>query len=81
VGSFGLARFGGLRSSSERERFIGSGWGPVALLLRCLVVDRFGLVVVCFELTGDGGSIVPHDGTGGRFRFGEAIANFLLGCC
>lgn len=81
MGSVELARLGGLRSSSERERFIGRGWGPVVLLLRCLVVDAFDLALVCFGLTGEGGSNVPQAGTGGRFRLGEVMANFLLGCC
>lgn len=81
VGSVELARFGGLRSSSERERLIGRGCGPVVLLLRCLVVDAFVLALVCFEFTGEGGSKVPHAGTGGRFRLGEVMASFLVGCC
>ena len=81
VGSLELARFGGLRSSSERERLIGRGWGPVVLLLRCLVVDGFVLALVCFGFTGEGGSNVPQAGTGGRFELGEVMASFLLGCC
>ena len=71
--------FGGLRSSSERERVIGRGWGPVVLLLRCLVVD--GCLVLCFGFVDDEGvSNEPQEGTGGRLRLGEVMATFLFGC-
>ena len=77
-----LARFGGLRSSSERERLMGRrGWGAVVLLLRWVLwwLEE-GLVLVCFGFAEVEASREPQDGTGGRFRLGEAMAIFLLAC-
>lgn len=81
--SFELERFGGLRSSSERERLIGRGWGPVVLLLRWVLrPEGFGLLLLaCLECVDDEASNEPQEGTGGRFKLGEDMAIFFVACC
>ena len=80
VPSLGLERWFGLRSSSESERLIGRGWGVDAVTeLRWVLVGKgFGWerLVLFGEASNE-----PQDGTGGRLRFGEDMACFLLGCC
>ena len=82
--SFELERFAGLRSSSDRERLIGSGCGPVVLLLRWVLRFDGGfdlLLPACLGCIDDGASNDPHEGTGGRFITGEDMAIFLVACC
>ena len=62
---------------------MGRSWGAVVLLLRWVLAwleEGFGLLV-CLEFVEVVASREPQDGTGGRFRLGEAMAIFLLAWC
>jgi hypothetical protein len=70
---------GGLRSSSERERLKDRGCGAALLLLLLLLLLRCVLLVAAAMIDGLV-SNDPQEGTGGRFRLGDDMAIFLLGC-